>query len=90
MKRHPEGGHSGAMRERRYSIRVRGHPSAAELSGFDRMQTAVEPVETVLHGPVRDQANLHALLRRVQSLGFELVEVRRLPIAHEGDSDSPR
>jgi hypothetical protein len=26
----------------------------------------------------------------VQSLGFELVEVRRLPIAREGDSDSPR
>jgi hypothetical protein len=59
----------------------------AELSGFDDMQTGVESVETVLHGPVRDQAQLHALLKRVQSLGFELVEVRRLPGAHERNSD---
>jgi hypothetical protein len=74
------------MRDRRYEIRVRGHLSAAELSGFDGMQTAVGSVATVLHGPVRDEAQLHALLTRVQSLGFELVEVRRLPTAHERDS----
>jgi hypothetical protein len=72
--------------ERRYEIRVRGHPSAADLSGFEGMQAEVESVETVLHGPVRDQAHLHALLRRVQSLGMELIELRRLPIAHEGDA----
>jgi hypothetical protein len=75
------------MRLRRYEIRVRGRMSAAELSGFDDMQTGVESVETVLHGPVRDQAQLHALLTRVQSLGFELVEVRRLPVARARHSD---
>jgi hypothetical protein len=36
-------------------------------------------VETVLHGPVRDQAELHGLIDRIQALGLELVEVRRLP-----------
>ena len=72
--------------ERRYEIRVAGHPSAADLSGFEGMRAEVESVETVLRGPVRDQAQLHALLRRVQSLGMELIELRRLPIAHESDS----
>jgi hypothetical protein len=76
------------MRERRYEIRVRGHLNAADLSGFDRMQAGLESVETVLHGPVRDQAQLHALLTRVQPLGFELAELRRLPVSHERDSDS--
>jgi hypothetical protein len=35
--------------------------------------------ETVLHGPVADQTGLHGLLDRIQSLGLELIEVRRLP-----------
>jgi hypothetical protein len=39
----------------------------------------VEPVEPVLHGPVQDQAALYGLLDRIQVLGLELVEVRRLP-----------
>jgi hypothetical protein len=39
----------------------------------------VQQVETVLHGPIRDQAELHGVIDRVQSLGLELVEVRRLP-----------
>jgi hypothetical protein len=36
-------------------------------------------VETVLHGPVQDQSSLHGLLDRIQALGLELVEIRRLP-----------
>jgi hypothetical protein len=43
----------------------------------------VEPVETVLHGPVEDQAALHGLIRRIEALGLELIEVRRLPDAPE-------
>ena len=38
----------------------------------------VEPVETVLRGPVQDQAALHGLLEQIESLGLELVEVRRV------------
>ena len=62
-----------------YQIRVRGRVSAALLESFERMQSEIEPVETVLHGPVRDQAELHGLIDRIQALGLELVEVRRLP-----------
>ena len=53
------------------------------LKTFDPLESDVERVETVLHGPVRDQAELHGLLHRVQALGLELIEVRRLPEAHE-------
>jgi hypothetical protein len=62
-----------------YQIRVRGRVSPALLESFDKMESEVEPVETVLHGPVRDQAELHGLIDRIQALGLELVEVRRLP-----------
>ena len=63
----------------RYEIRVRGRVSDATLSTFEGMDIDVAPTETVLHGPVADQARLHGLLDRIQSLGLELVEVRRLP-----------
>lgn len=63
----------------RYEIRIRGRVSEPVLSSFESLQSDVEPVETVLHGPVRDQAELHGILNRLQSLGLELVEVRRLP-----------
>jgi hypothetical protein len=68
----------------RYEIRIRGRVSAAVLDTFDAMENEIEPVETILHGPVRDQAELHGLLHRLQSLGLELIEVRRLP---EGSQD---
>lgn len=62
-----------------YEIRIRGRVSAALLDSFDGMASDLEPVETVLHGPVRDQSELHGLINRIQALGLELIEVRRLP-----------
>jgi hypothetical protein len=42
----------------------------------------------VLHGPVQDQAALHGLLDRIQSLGLELVEIRQLSAsAHEAPAE---
>jgi hypothetical protein len=76
---HPAGGQVATVAERRYEIRVRGRVGQAVLETFDRLESDIEPVETVLHGPVRDQAELHGLLRRLQGLGLELIEVRRLP-----------
>jgi hypothetical protein len=62
-----------------YEFRIRGRLSETVLARFDTLETDVERVETVLHGPVRDQAELHGIIERVQALGLELVEVRRLP-----------
>jgi hypothetical protein len=49
---------------------------AAELEQ-QQLKAAVAPVETVLEGPL-DGAALHGLLRRIESLGLELIEVRRV------------
>jgi hypothetical protein len=46
---------------------------------FEPLAAEVLPVETVLHGEIADQAALHGFLDRVQALGLELIEVRRLP-----------
>jgi hypothetical protein len=61
-----------------YEIRIKGRVSAVLLDSFSGMDSELEPVETVLHGAVRDQAELHGLIQRIQALGLELVELRRL------------
>jgi hypothetical protein len=70
-----------------YEIRIKGRLSDSLLAVFEGLTASVEPAETVLHGPVRDQAALHGLLDRVQSLGLELIEVRRLPEAPSEQQD---
>jgi hypothetical protein len=67
------------VREARYEIRVRGPVSRALLERLEGMTGELGPVETILRGRVRDQAELHGLLDRVRALDLELVEVRRLP-----------
>lgn len=61
-----------------YEIHIKGRVGAAVINSFEGMSAEVEPVETVLHGPVEDQAELQRLLEQVQSLGLELIEVRRM------------
>jgi hypothetical protein len=67
------------MAASKYEFRIRGRLSEPVLERFDSLQSDIERVETVLHGSVRDQAELHGIIERVQSLGLELIEVRRLP-----------
>ena len=66
-----------------YEIRVRGRLSDSLVAAFEGMNASVE---TVLHGPVQDQAALYGLLDRIQALGLELLEVRRLPDPPAGSS----
>ena len=40
----------------KYEIRVRGRVSPALLDSFQGMASELEPVETIIHGPVRDWA----------------------------------
>jgi hypothetical protein len=72
-----------------YEIRIKGRLSDSLLAAFEGLTATVEPVETVLYGPVKDQSTLHGLLDRIQSLGLELVEIRRLPTAPEELPDEP-
>jgi voltage-gated potassium channel len=73
------GGAGGSDGMDEYEIRVRGRVTPALLARFENMRSDVEPVETVLHGPLEDQAALHGVISLIQALGLELVEVRKLP-----------
>jgi hypothetical protein len=61
-----------------YEIRVRGRVGD-HLADALGLAAEVEPVETVLRGPVHGQDGLHDLLAQLQEMGLELVEVRQLP-----------
>jgi len=61
-----------------YEIRVSGTIPPQALLDFDRLTASVEPVETVLHGPIQDQAALHGLLARLEAFGVQVLEIRRL------------
>jgi hypothetical protein len=59
-----------------YEIRVRGHLDARWISQFEGMAiTLEENGDTLLTGPVIDQAALHGLLKKVRDLGLPLVSV---------------
>ena len=62
-----------------FEIRIKGRLSDSVLAAFEGLTATVEPVETVLYGPIEDQSALHGLLDRIQSLGLELVEIRQFP-----------
>ena len=72
-----------------YEIHIKGRLSDSVLAAFEGLTATVQPVETVLHGPVQDQSSLHGLLDRIQSLGLELVEIRRLPPAADSLTAEP-
>src|SRR5262252_11113290 len=61
-----------------YEIRVSGVLPAEALLDFDRLTASVEPVETVLHGALQDQAALNGLLARLEAFGVQVLEIRRL------------
>ena len=73
-----------------YEIRVTGVLPPEALVDFDRLTSSVEvaevveapeapeAVQTVVHGPLQDQAALNGLLARLEVIGAEVIEVRRL------------
>jgi hypothetical protein len=61
-----------------YEIRVNGVLDTGWSAWFDGLEvTSDDRGETVIAGPVADQAALHGLLAKVRDLGLELLEVRR-------------
>ena len=62
-----------------YEIRVKGRVSDSLLPAFEGLEVTTEPVETILYGPIAHQEAVHKLLIKLESLGLEVVEFRRLP-----------
>jgi hypothetical protein len=60
-----------------YEIRVRGLLGETLLSAFPGLRARARGTETVLTGPLRDQAALFGVLGLIEALGLELLEVRR-------------
>jgi hypothetical protein len=63
----------------RYEIRIEGHLSETLAQTFRELDHVVMAGQTVLYGPVVDEAHLYGLLARCQSLGLRVVEMRQLP-----------
>jgi malate/lactate dehydrogenase len=72
-----------------YEIRIKGRVGDSLLVAFEGLSVTTEPVETILHGSVPDQEALHELLAKIQSLGLEVVELRRLPAAGPNPDANP-
>ena len=60
-----------------YEIHVRGMLSDRLLMAFPGFHPRAQGGDTVLVGALSDQAALHGTLERIESLGLELLEIRR-------------
>jgi hypothetical protein len=62
-----------------YQIRIKGHLSHQWTDWFEGLTiTLEEDGDTLLTGPVIDQAALHGLLKKVRDLGMPLISVSPL------------
>ena len=73
-----------------YEIRLKGHLDATWAMWFDGLAiTLNENGETLLSGPVADQAALHGLLKKVRDLGMPLVSVVQVQCNCSGKGENP-
>jgi hypothetical protein len=72
-------GTRSAPQPRRYEIWVHGHLGEMMRLAFPAFRAEVRGPDTVLTGALPDRAALHGVLAEIESLGLELLEVRRLP-----------
>ncbi len=69
-----------------YQIRIKGHLGPQWTEWFEGMAvTREENGDTLLTGPVVDQAALHGLLKKVRDLGLPLLSVIRVETG-QGDA----
>jgi hypothetical protein len=62
-----------------YAFRVSGRLTRAMLGALNPLEAREASTETLLVGRVVDRAALHGYIARIEALGLELVELRRLP-----------
>jgi len=69
-----------------YAFRISGRVPPALTAALEPLKSVETGADTLLVGPVTDQAALHGHIAHLEALGLELVELRRLPA---GNYDSP-
>jgi hypothetical protein len=70
-----------------YQIRIRGHLGQQWTDWFEGLTVTLdEDGDTLLTGPVTDQAALHGLLKKVRDLGMPLLSVNSIEF---GWQDAP-
>jgi hypothetical protein len=62
-----------------YEIRVRGHLGPRMLRAFAALAARTDGGDTLLKGRLVDQAALYGVIAKLEALGLDLLEVRRLP-----------
>jgi hypothetical protein len=73
-----------------YRIRVRGHLVPRWGQWFDPMTITPKPNgDTILTGPLADQAALHGILKRIRDLGLPLISIERID-SNEATSQNER
>jgi hypothetical protein len=72
-------GGQGESWPQRYQIRVRGRLGQTIRSAFPALRAHADGGDTVMTGMLADKAALYGVLAEAETLGLELIEVRRLP-----------
>jgi hypothetical protein len=72
-------GQERGPRRRNCEVRVRGHLGRKMLRAFPAFAAQTRGEDTLLTGWLPDQAAVYGLIARLEALGLELVEFRRLP-----------
>ncbi len=62
-----------------YEIRIKGHLGSQWTDWFEGLTITLEDAgDTLLAGPVTDQAALYGVLKKVRDLGMSLLSVNRI------------
>jgi hypothetical protein len=72
-----------------YQIRIKSHLGSGWTDWFEGLTITLEDNgDTLLTGPVIDQAALHGLLKKVRDLGMSLISVNRVETGRAGPMNS--
>jgi len=66
------------MAPEHYEIRVEGILGERWTAWFEGLQVSSEGTETLISGPLADQAALHGVLVKIADLGMHLISVHRV------------
>jgi len=65
-----------------YELRISGRLGNSIRTWFEDMAVTVDesssPVQTIIKGPIRDEAALYGLISRIRDLGLTLLSVNRV------------